>query len=236
MLEVNLTDDGTSSIVFTAFADDEVVADIDLGDIDLTGVVDSGWVVTEPHNVEGGAAARLRRDGVVPEQVAALVDDLDGGTLFEVAAVEVVPSIARTDYRVELAAAPSIRVGDFSDDELVGLFDGQPFGEMTSDLETLAGTDLDELVTVTVRAVVPTSDAEVASVSLASGAVVTAVAESTSIDQQVLDARDEAGAARREYDRAWRWVVLSWAAAAVVAAVLVMIRRRKRPTDPAPTI
>ncbi len=231
-----MADDGTSSVVFTAFADDEVVAGIDLDDIDLTGVSDSGWVVEEPHSVEGGAAARLSRVGVDPERVADLVDDLDGGELFEVVGVEVVPSIARTDYRVELSAAPSIRVGDFSDAGLVELFDGQPFGEMTSDLETQAGSELDELVTVTVQAAVPNADVEVASVSLASQAVGTAVAESTSIDEDVLEARNVAGAARSDYDRAWRWVVLSWTAAAIVAIALVVVRRRKRPTDPTPTI
>lgn len=236
VLDVSMTEDGTSSVMFAVFADEDVVADIDLAEIDLSGVTDSGWRVVGPTTVDGGARLELGLDGVAPDDVAEVVSDLDGGRLFEVTNVEVVPGIGTTRYSVELAALPDVEVEEFSDAALADLLGGAPFGEATADLEALAGGSLDTAVSVTVVASVPGAVAQSASVDLADSEAKTVLVESTATNEAVFDARAEAGEARSAYDRAWIWVALCWAAAALLALLLVVVHRRRKPDVQVPTV
>ena len=235
-LNVDMAEDGTSSVMFTLYADDEVMSGIDLDTIDLGGVIDSGWAVRGPEAVDGGARLELALNEVSPEDVARVVSQVDDGRLFEVSAVEVVPSIGRTDYRVALSALPEATVADFTDPELAQLFGGEPFGESLAELEARAGGPLDGAVSVTVHASVPGQPAQAASVLLSDEAAGSVDVTATAIDDSVVQSRTQAADARADYDRAWRWVALSWMAAAVLAGALVVVHRRRRPTTRVPTI
>lgn len=235
-LNVDMAEDGTSSVMFTLFADDEVVSGIDLDTIDLGGVIDSGWAISGPEAVDGGARLELALNGVSPEDVAPVVSQIDDGRLFEVSVVEVVPSIGRTDYRVRLSALSEASVADFTDPELAQLFGGEPFGESLAELEARAGGPLDDVVSVSVHASVPGQQAQEASVVLSDEAAAPVEVTATAIDDSVVQSRAQAADARADYDRAWRWVALSWMAAALLAGALVVVHRRRRPTGRVPTI
>ena len=72
-----MAEDGTSSVMFTLYADDEVMSGIDLDTIDLGGVIDSGWAVRGPEAVDGGPIAFIRDGDPITLDVTARTLEVD---------------------------------------------------------------------------------------------------------------------------------------------------------------
>ena len=228
-LDVSMHVDGSSVVQFVVEADEPLAGEVDLDELLLDDLSGSGWDVTGPMPTsDGGASLTLSASGLTPEQVAAVIEQLDDGRLFEVRRAEAVAAVGVTDYALEVEALTDATADDFSDDELRAVLDGRSFGTDRATMEALAGTSLEEAVEVRVRVAVPGAEGTVEDlviVDLGDDSGATAMASSQVVDERVGEARVDAASARDEVDESWARLLRLWGIAAVLAVVLVVVAR-----------
>jgi len=156
VFDVSIVRDGSGQVEFTIAADDELMQYIDLEALDLTGIAAEGWTMDGPTVGDDGASIVLQKDVPSVEQFDDVIAQIDMGRLVSDVTIDIDIGLGSTEYDAAITIDPQMRAIDFSDEGLVELFDGEPFGERTEVLEQRAGRPLDETVSVAVSTMVTT--------------------------------------------------------------------------------
>ena len=155
VLDVVLDADGSALVDFTIRADADVMAHVDIEDIDLAGISGTGWSMTGPTSDVNGASVTLSKPVPSAELLDDVIGQLDRGRFFREVAFVIDNGLGETSYEFELTIDPQVTAADFSDADLAELLDGERFGELTTVLEERAGNSLDETLHVSARVVMP---------------------------------------------------------------------------------
>ncbi len=230
LFDVSLERDGSGNVEFTLGADNELMQYIDIDELDLEGIAAEGWTMTGPTVHIDGASIVLAKRVPSAEQFDDVIAQIDMGRLISDVSIAIDIGLGSTVYDASVTIDPAMKAADFSDEELVELFGGEPFGETTAVLEERAGRPLDETITVEVTLTMPDDSVSDGEVTFAMDESVVVSGTSSFVDDELDERREAALDAQDAFDDSIKLVGVLWAIAAVVVLVLLSLgwRRRRR--------
>ncbi len=233
-------------VTMTVAVDDEVLEYTPdwTQQVETSDLVAAGWVVEVS---PGGEMLTLRRPFSSAAELAALLADIGGGVDGDATAagqrglfsnVELLANYDGATSRYELSLDVNLQSGveDFINPATADLFGGNLFGVPTEELVRRAGKDLNETVNLVVQASVPQGSTRLpadGTLRLNEGGARQLRLASEFVDDELVQAFDEADLAQTKATQQTLLVLLLWlalASAAILGVYLYLqsVRRRKK--------
>jgi hypothetical protein len=233
IVDIDVQPDGSGVVVVDVVFDPDVIAAVpDLADhLRLDDLEEAGWGINLFAADEGTLRVRGERDFTSIEQLASILEGIDGpGGIFQGAGLNVDRRDENVTYRFHLDVSLDTTVVDLVDPAIAEALNGEPFGVPTAELEQRSGGPLDEVVTLTVRARIPDDAGEgqvEGSWTLAEEGGRRLKATGVVVDEDIRAADAAAADARAAVPTAVKWLLVWWGVLGAAAVAILWSTRRR---------